>query len=60
VSGIPEGSVRGAVLVALERLGLPLPAAPIARVVEPRPGRNEIHLSAREIQRKAMNRTQTP
>jgi gluconokinase len=60
VSGIPEGSVRGAALVALERLGLPLPAAPIARVVESRPGRHEIHIRARELQRKAMNRTQTP
>jgi gluconokinase len=60
VSGVAEGSVRGAALVALERLGLPLPSAPIARVVEPRPGRHETHVGARELQRKAMNRPQTP
>jgi gluconokinase len=51
VSGESEGSARGAALVALERLGLPPPAAPIARIVEPRPERHEIHLRAREGQR---------
>jgi gluconokinase len=55
VSGVPEGSARGAALVALERLGLPLPTAPIARVVEPRRERHEIHLRSREVQRNAMN-----
>jgi gluconokinase len=55
VSGVPEGSARGAALVALERLGLPLPTAPIARVVEPRRERHEIHLRSREVQRNTMN-----
>jgi gluconokinase len=56
LSGEPEGSARGAALVALERLGLPVPAAPIARVVQPRPERHEIHLRSREVQRDTMNR----
>jgi gluconokinase len=54
VSGEPEGSSRGAALVALERLGLPVPPAPIARVVEPRTARHEIHLRSRQVQREAM------
>jgi gluconokinase len=54
VSGAPEGSARGAAMIALERLGLPVPAAPIARVVEPRAARHEIHLRSREEQRKTM------
>ena len=54
VSGEPEGSARGAAVVALERLGLPVPPAPIERVVEPRRDRHEIHLHAREEQRKLM------
>ncbi len=54
VSGEPEGSARGAAVVALERQGLAVPPAPIARVVEPRPHRFEIHLSAREEQRRLM------
>jgi gluconokinase len=54
VSGEPEGSARGAAVLALERLGLPVPAAPIARVVEPRKDRHEIHLKAIEEQRKLM------
>jgi gluconokinase len=49
VSGVSEGSARGAALVALERLGLPLPAAPIARIVEPRRERHEVHLRARGL-----------
>jgi gluconokinase len=56
LSGVPEGSARGAALVALERLGLPVPSAPIARVVEPRRERYEIHLRSRQVQRDAMNR----
>ena len=55
VSAAPEGSARGAALVALERLGLSVPAAPIARIVEPRPDRHEIHLRSREVQRDTMN-----
>jgi gluconokinase len=56
VSAVPEGSARGAALVALERLGLPQPSAPIARVLEPRRERHEIHLRSRELQREAMKR----
>jgi gluconokinase len=55
-SGVPEGSARGAALIALERLGLPQPAAPVVRVVEPRPDRHEIHLRSRQLQRETMNR----
>jgi gluconokinase len=54
VSGVPEGSARGAAMVALERLGLPVPEAPTARIVEPRPERQEIHLRSREVQRNTM------
>jgi gluconokinase len=56
LSAVPEGSARGAALVAFERLGFPLPAAPIARVVEPRRERYEIHLRSREVQRAAIGR----
>ncbi len=56
VSAVPEGSARGAAVVALERLGLPQPPAPIARVLEPRRERHEIHLRSRELQRDAMER----
>jgi gluconokinase len=55
VSGVPEGSARGAAVVALERLGLPLPPPAIARVVEPRRERHEIHLRSRQVQRDTMN-----
>ena len=55
VSGVAEGSARGAAAVAFERLGLPAPAPSIARVVEPRPERYEIHLRSREVQRNTMN-----
>jgi gluconokinase len=54
VSGEPEGSARGAAVVALERAGVGVPSAPIARVVEPRLERFEIHLAAREEQRRLM------
>jgi gluconokinase len=54
VSGAPEGSARGAALVAFERLGLPLPAAPVERIVEPRAERHAIHLRSREAQRNTM------
>jgi gluconokinase len=54
VSGEPEGSARGAAVVALERLEVDVPPAPVARVVEPRPERFEIHLAAREEQRRMM------
>jgi gluconokinase len=54
VSGEPEGSARGAAMVALERLGLPVPAAPVSAVVEPRADRHAIHLVAMEEQRRLM------
>jgi len=43
VSGAAEGSARGAAVVALERLGIDVAAAPVDRVVEPRLDRHEIH-----------------
>jgi gluconokinase len=55
VSAVPEGSARGAAMIALERLGLPVPVAPVARVVEPRLDRHEIHLAAIEVQRRLMH-----
>ena len=54
VSGEPEGSARGAAVVALERLGVSVPPAPVGRVVEPRLERFEIHQAAREVQRGLM------
>jgi len=54
VSGVAEGSARGAAMIALERLGLPVPPAPVAGVVEPRPPRHEIHRIVREEQRKTI------
>jgi gluconokinase len=56
LSGVAEGSARGAALGAFERLGLPLPAAPIERILEPRRERHEIHLRSRQVQRNTMNR----
>ncbi len=55
VSATAEGSARGAALCALERLGCTPPPAPIARVVEPRPDRAEIHRCAREVQEAELN-----
>jgi gluconokinase len=54
VSGEAEGSARGAAVAVLERLGAVVPPAPIARVVEPRLERLEIHSAAREEQRRLM------
>ncbi|HEY2777152.1 MAG TPA: FGGY-family carbohydrate kinase [Gaiellaceae bacterium] len=54
VSGEPEGSARGAAVVALERLGVSVPPAPVKQVIEPRLERFEIHLAAREEQRRLM------
>ena len=45
VSGVAEGSARGAVLT---RLGIDAPA-PVADVVEPRPDRHEIHRVAMQV-----------
>lgn len=47
VSGVAEGSARGAAVVAFERLGIDLPPAPVGRVVEPRLDRHEIHSRTR-------------
>jgi gluconokinase len=54
VSAVPEGSAHGAAMVAFERLGLPVPPASIARVVEPRAAQHEIHLRSREVHPKPM------
>jgi gluconokinase len=59
VSGVGEGSARGAAMIALERAGLPVPAAPVSRLVEPREGRTEIHLAARSKQRETMREEST-
>ncbi len=50
VSAVGEGSARGAAMMALEWAGLPVPPAPVAQAVEPRPERYEIHLAARAEQ----------
>jgi gluconokinase len=52
VSGVPEASLRGAAVLALERIGHEVTAAPIAGVVEPRADRAEAYRTARERQQK--------
>ena len=47
VSAVPEGSARGAALVALERHGRPIRSTPIARIVEPRMERHAIYEAIR-------------
>lgn len=59
VSGVGEGSARGAAMMALERAGLLVPPAPIARTVEPRAGVHEIHLAARAEQHETMSKERT-
>ena len=59
VSAVGEGSARGAAMMALERAGLPVPAAPVAHAVEPRTDRHEIHLAARAEQRETMSEERT-
>jgi gluconokinase len=54
LSAVAEGSARGAAVVALERAGMIVPVAGTIGVVEPRPGRTEIHAAAREEQRAMM------
>ena len=49
--GVGEGSARGAAVIALERLGVEPPPAPLGPGFEPRPGRFEAHRAARERQR---------
>ena len=48
VSAVPEASLRGAAVLALERLGHEVGEAPIAEVVEPRADRAEAYRAARE------------
>lgn len=50
VSHSREGSARGAALLALERLGAPVPPAPVERVVSPREDRHAVHVHARREQ----------
>jgi gluconokinase len=52
VSGVPEASLRGAAVLALERVGHEAADAPIAEVVEPRPERAEAYRAAREEQQR--------
>jgi gluconokinase len=52
VSAVPEASLRGAAVLALERQGHEVADAPIAEVVEPRPDRAEAYRSAREEQQR--------
>jgi gluconokinase len=48
LSGVPEGSLRGAAVVALERLGARPDPAPLGDTLEPRPERFEAYRAARE------------
>jgi len=52
VSGVPEASLRGAAVLALERLGHEVAEAPIAEVVDPRAERAEAYRAAREQQQR--------
>ena len=52
VSGVKEASLRGAAVVALERLGLEAPPAPLGRVVEPRLDRADAYRAARDRHRR--------
>jgi gluconokinase len=47
ISAVEEGSLRGAAVVALERLGAKPEPAPVEHVVEPRPERFEAYRAAR-------------
>ena len=51
-SGVQEASLRGAAVIASERLGLDVPPAPLGRVVEPRADRADAYRAARERQRR--------
>jgi gluconokinase len=52
LSGVKEASLRGAAVVALERLGHEPPTAPLGRVVEPRRERADAYRAARGRQRR--------
>jgi gluconokinase len=49
--GVGEGSARGAAVIALERLGILTPPAPLRGGFDPRPERVDAHRAARERQR---------
>jgi len=51
-SGVEEASLRGAAVLALERLGAPPAPAQLGRVVQPRRDRTEAFRAARERQRR--------
>jgi gluconokinase len=52
VSAVPEASLRGAAVLALECAEHEVAEAPIAEVIEPRPDRAEAYRAAREEQRR--------
>jgi gluconokinase len=52
VSGVKEASLRGAAVIALERLGVTPAPAPLGRIVEPRSDRLDAFRAARERQRR--------
>jgi gluconokinase len=52
VSGVEEASLRGAAVIALERLGVTPAPAPLGRIVEPRSDRLDAFRAARERQRR--------
>jgi gluconokinase len=52
VSAVPEASLRGAAVLALERAGHEVSEAPIAEVVEPRADRAEAYRTGREQQQR--------
>jgi gluconokinase len=52
VSAVPEASLRGAAVLALEQAGHEVADAPVAEVVEPRADRAEAYRAAREEQQR--------
>jgi gluconokinase len=56
-SGVEEASLRGAAVLALERLGINTPPAPLGRVLHPRGDRAETYRSARDRQRRLYDAT---
>ena len=50
-SGVKEASLRGAAVLALERLGVAAPDPPLGRTFEPRPEHAAAYIAARERQR---------
>lgn len=55
-SAVEEGSARGAVVAALERLGVMAPEPPVGRTFEPRSDRADAYRAARERQRQLYER----